>query len=112
MRKLSVLVAAVAFLVASTSFAGTTPVSEKVPTTISAELGKYLANPDFEFDQNEVAKVSFMVNKDNEVVVLSVDSDNEQLISFIKARLNYQKVSAKVLKGTEYTLPVRIKQLS
>ena len=112
MRKLSVLVAAVAFLVASTSFAGTNPAGEKVPTTIEAELGKFLSNPDFEFDQGELAKVSFMVNKEGEVVVLSVDSDNEQLVSFIKARLNYKKITAKVLKGTEYTLPVRLKQLS
>ncbi len=112
MRKLSVVVAAVAFLVASTSFAGTTPASEKVPTSISAEMGKYLANPDFDFSQNEVAKVSFMINKDSEIVVLSVDSDNEQLISFIKARLNYKKINAKVLKGTEYTLPVRLMQLT
>lgn len=112
MRKLSVLVAAVAFLVASTSFAGTNPASEKVPTSISVELGKYLSNPDFDFDQGELAKVSFMVNKDNEIVVMSVDSDNEQLISFIKARLNYKKITSKVIKGAEYTLPIRLKQLA
>lgn len=111
MRKLSLLVAAVAFLVASTSFAGNVPATEKVPTSISTELGKHLTNPDFEFAQNTIAKVSFMVNKDNEVVVLSVDSDNEQLVSFIKARLNYQKVTAKIAKGTEYTLPVRLKTI-
>lgn len=76
---------------------------------ITQEISKFLANPNFDFGAEETAKVSFMINKDNEVVVLSVDSENEKVISYIKARLNYQKLDAKGQKGHEYTVPVRLK---
>lgn len=108
MRKLSLLVVALAFLVGSTATAATEP-TESNPVTISQEIGKFLANPDFDFGDEETAKVSFMINKDNEVVVLSVDSENESLVSYIKGRLNYQKISADAQKGMEYTVPVRLK---
>ena len=109
MRKLSLLVVALAVLVGTTATAATEP-TEPNPVTITKEIGKYLANPDFDFGAEETAKVSFMVNRDKEVVVLSVDSDNEALITYIKARLNYKKLSAaEVQKGMEYTVPVRLK---
>ena len=109
MRKLSLLVVALAFLVGTTANAATEPTAEKVPTTISQEIAKYLANPDFEFGAEQTAKVSFMINKDHEVVVLSVDAENDAIESYIKARLNYQKLSADALEGTEYLVPVRLK---
>lgn len=111
MRKLSLLVVALAFLAGTTATAATEP-TEPNPITITKEISKFLANPDFDFGAEETAKVSFMINKDKEVVVLSVDSDNEAVISYIKARLNYQKLaSAEVQKGMEYTVPVRLKTI-
>ncbi|MEJ6793090.1 MAG: hypothetical protein QNK89_10270 [Lacinutrix sp.] len=38
-----------------------------------------------------------MLNKNKEIVVISVDTENEGLESYIKTRLNYSKLN---LKGT------------
>ena len=108
MRKLSLLVVALAFFVGTTANAATEP-NESNPVTITQEIGKFLANPDFDFGSEEIAKASFMINKDNEVVVLSVDSDNDTVVSYIKSRLNYQKLEADAQTGMEYTVPVRLK---
>lgn len=55
------------------------------------------------------AQVSFMVNKNNELVVVSVDSSNELLDTFIKSKLNYKKVKAAgTKKGEVYILPLKV----
>ena len=57
------------------------------------------------------AQVSFMINKNNEVVVVSVDSKNEILDSYIKNKLNYQKmVVPGAKKGEIYILPLKVKK--
>lgn len=63
-------------------------------------------------DQNE-AHVLFTVNSKRELIVLSVDSDNDQLESYLKGRLNYKKVNHRPSKNGEiYLLPVKmVKQI-
>ena len=52
-----------------------------------------------------------MLNNDNEVIVVSVDSKSNSVASYVKAKLNYQKIDVKGLKkGKIYTVPLTIKQ--
>ncbi len=59
------------------------------------------------------ADVLFTVNANKELIVLSVDSNSDQLESYLKAKLNYKKVNHKPSKyGEIYLLPVKmIKEL-
>ncbi len=59
------------------------------------------------------ADVMFTVNNDRELIVLSVDTENAQLESYLKRKLNYKKVNHTPTKNGEiYLLPVKmIKQL-
>ena len=59
------------------------------------------------------ADVLFTVNNNKELIVLSVDTENVQLESYLKRKLNYKKVNHKPTKNGEiYLLPVKmIKQL-
>ncbi|MCP4883889.1 MAG: hypothetical protein GY908_08860 [Flavobacteriales bacterium] len=55
------------------------------------------------------ADVLFTVTTDRELIVLSVDSDNDQLESYLKAKLNYKKVNHRPSKhGEIYLLPVKM----
>ncbi len=59
-------------------------------------------------DQNE-ADVLFTVNSNKELIVLSVDTENDQLESYLKAKLNYKKVHHRPSKNGEiYLLPVKM----
>ncbi|MAU72180.1 MAG: hypothetical protein CML04_08800 [Pseudozobellia sp.] len=61
---------------------------------------------------NEVdmtAQVRFTLNKEQEIVVLSVDSEDANLENFVKAKLNYKKVNmASFVEGKLYTVAVRV----
>ncbi|MDH3796007.1 MAG: hypothetical protein OER83_03950, partial [Flavobacteriaceae bacterium] len=55
------------------------------------------------------AVVKFTLNAEQEIVVLSVQTDDDSLETFLKYRLNYQKVELENFKeGRTYTVPVRI----
>ena len=55
------------------------------------------------------ATVTLTINKNNEIVVLSVESEDESLEGYLKGRLNYQEVTDDVTSGPRsYVIPVRI----
>jgi len=65
--------------------------------------------PDGSVEISSRGNMSITINKDGEIVVLSVDTADETLEGFVKGRLNYKKVELNNFKaGRTYTVPVRI----
>ena len=82
MRKVNVILMAFVLLVSTTMLtAAENPVLPKDNT--STEIAKLLKDPGFEIETETTAYVTFIVNKENEIVVLSVDSENEAMEKFI-----------------------------
>jgi len=107
MKTVNVLMVA-ALLTVNTAFAtGTEPTADKKEKTVTEQVATLLDKPEFEVTKELVAQVTLMVNNKYEVVVLSVDTDEEYLADFIKSRLNYEKLSTRTI-GSQFTLPVRI----
>ena len=89
----------------------TTKETIEEPTTIIKEIKKLLNKPNFKIDQDLNALVKIVINQDNQMVVLSVDSNNEMVESFIKSRLNYKTLDNNITeKDKAYIVPVRITQ--
>ena len=107
MKKVNFLVLAVAIMVSSVLSASTEPAKADNPTTLSKTIGTLLQKPSFEVQEDLTAKVTFTVNEDNEIVVLTVDTDTEAVEDFIKSRLNYEKLDTNKI-GEQFTVPVRI----
>ena len=64
-----------------------------------------------DLDYDASATIMLTVNMDNEIVVLSVDSNNKDVASFIKSRLNYQKLDGEFdSKLKAYKVPIKILQ--
>lgn len=108
MKKLSVLLAAF-LLIGTTVFASENVTSSKKTTGASAEMTKLLKNPEFIVDHEMEANVLFTVNQDNEIVVLSVESEESEVISYVKERLQNRELKTDLEIGKQYVLPVRIK---
>lgn len=108
MRKSSLLFFATALFVVGTLSAATTENLE--PTKkLSYQILKMLETNSFDIKDDLVADVRFTINKEGEIVVLSVDTEAEVLENFVKARLNYQKVELEnAREGQLYTVPIRI----
>ena len=55
------------------------------------------------------ADVMFTVNNNKEIIILSVESDNAQLVTYLKRKLNYKKVTHRPGEyGEIYLLPVKM----
>ena len=109
MRKLSLVFVAAMLLVTGNILAND---SIKIDPTkkLSTQIHDLMDGNNFTSDDvNLTAQVRFTLNNEGEIVVLSVDSDNERLASFVKGRLNYKKVDVTGAKeGKMYTIPIKI----
>lgn len=109
MTKIKSLFAAFAFALLSTAtFAYT-------PTTLDdlrSEIADHLSSIDISqmAIESQTLQVKFVVNEENELIVLSVD--DKKLDNTIKNKLNYQKLSTEgVEKNTVITVPITFKKV-
>ena len=113
------LVAAIAFSSVLSASTGNEKKAETAKTSeatmITDAVESLLKNPSFIIEEDLTAKVTLTINKDNEIVVLSVDCatsnrcDNNKLESYLKSRLNYNELPSAVVKGQKtFVVPVRI----
>jgi uncharacterized membrane protein YgcG len=107
MKKLSVILLAFVLLI-GTGISAASVELKKDKKTVSQEIGMLLkdANIDLEVDVN--AYVTFMINEEAEIVVLTIDTKDEMIERFIKSRLNYHKLQNELIPGQEYQVPIRI----
>ncbi|WP_339651704.1 hypothetical protein [uncultured Maribacter sp.] len=110
MRKLSLVVVA-AMLLATGNVLANDTIGENPTTSLSTQISALLSENNFSEEQTDLtAQVRFTLNNDGEIVVLSVSTDFEKMESFVKNKLNYQKVNLnEVEEGKIYTIPVRVK---
>ena len=114
MRKISFVFAAALLLSAGNIFASEVPTSSENPKAKICTQIESLLEESNGYNLGEAdelsAMVRFMLNDDKEIIVLSVDTPDERLERFVKARLNYEKVSDQNLKkGKAYKIPVRVR---
>jgi len=109
MRKLPVVLAAAFLFIAGNLFANDSETSDP-NKELAVQIGELLKDNTFVLDEEDItAKVLFTLNHKKEIVVISVDTDDEVLERFVKSRLNYKTVEIPVSKeGTMFTVPVRI----
>ena len=83
--------------------------SKAVKVSMNKEIGTLLSKSSLKLEKTYLINVAFTVNKDNEIVVLNVDTEDVSVERFIQDRLNYKKLKAKALVGQNYFVPVRLK---
>ncbi len=107
MKKFAVLFLAIVFS-SATAFANNDATKTKEEgQALRTEIFKLVSI--FESEKTVSADVSFMINKKGEIIVLSVDSENEKLEKFVKATLNYKSVKKVVSKRMKvFKLPLKI----
>jgi len=72
--------------------------SDRVPsveeTKIREQIVDLLKRPEIRIEEEVLnANIKFILNANNEIVVLTVDSNQEMVDNYVKSRLNYQKLN-------------------
>ena len=109
MRTIKSTIIALVLLVGTTLFAAN-PIADKVnKEEATQEIAQLLDNPDFEFENGTVATVILMVNSDGELVIISVSTEDRQIESYIKSRLDHRKLKNTLDTGKTYELLITFK---
>jgi len=113
MKNLKLLFLALALFTINISAANLNPIkpTDELRIEIVELIGTNYMN---EMQADELgAEVLFTVNNNREIIILSVDSDDDLLERYLKSKLNYKKVNHRPSKNGEiYLLPVKmVKQL-
>lgn len=106
MRKFSLVLVA-AMLFSTASILANNEIETNPAKKLKAQITALLADHDLK--ESGIAQVRFTLNKDKEIVVLSIDTNDDSIAYYVKNRLNYKKVDIKEVKeGKLYTIPVRL----
>ncbi len=107
MKKLSLVLFA-ALLFTAGNIMAVDP-TDKPVKRLAVQIQEMLENNQFDVSEDLTADVRFTINREGEIVVLSINTKNEQMVGFVKGRLNYKKVVLeKIEEGKIYTVPVRV----
>ena len=109
MKKLSVILVAFALLLGTNMAATEVGLDKEKEFTITQEIGALLKGADIALEEDVNSMVTFMINEEGEIVVLTVDTDDLTIEKFIKSRLNYHKLQNKLTTGGEYKVPIIMK---
>ncbi|MFT4610969.1 MAG: hypothetical protein ACJA1H_000680 [Glaciecola sp.] len=110
MKTLKILALVLAITFSSSISASTNPLENDEPEKVTEIISELLKNPRIQFKTELSAMVEFTVNKDNEIVVLSVSTESKTFERFIKYRLNYKKISKDAVGNQKtFIVPVKIK---
>jgi hypothetical protein len=104
--KFILLVSAV-FLLSAASFANPIKPTDQLREEIVDIIGFSFLD---DYEENEYsAEVLFTVNSDQELIVLSVNSESDEAEDYLRDKLNYKKVDHLPSKyGEIYLLPVKM----
>lgn len=112
MKKISLIFVAAMLLTVGSVFANYEVVDKNPSKTLSEQIERLLSDNMFKIKKGfeAYAVVYFTVNNENEIVVLTVGTNDETLEAYIKSRLNYMMVdnAADCKAGVTYRVPVRI----
>jgi hypothetical protein len=109
MKKLPVLIASALLLTAGNLFANDSKTTDP-KKDLAIQISELLDKNSFIIEDHDLtAEVLFTLNDKKEIVVISVNTQDEVLERFVKSRLNYHAVDlAAAEEGKMYTVPVRI----
>ncbi|WP_411894659.1 hypothetical protein [Winogradskyella sp. A2] len=111
MKALKMFVLAVAITFSSVLTASTNPANDAEPKTVTETVGDLLKNPDLQLNAEVDAIVDLVINENNEMVVLNVETSDETVANFIKYRLNYKKLSKEAIGyNRSFKVPVKLIQ--
>lgn len=110
MKKLK-LIAAIVLLVFSGTISASTPEYEKSTKDLSIQIKELLKDNVIDTEKGDVtAAVWFMLNEDNKIVVLDIDSDRPDLKWFVKRKLKGKRLIANENeRGKKFVVTIIVK---
>lgn len=102
---------AIALVMGTTSLFATTPVNPVGSIEeIHEQITELIDNVNVDFDENKTVDLIFTFSSAGEIVVLDVDSNDREVIKFVRRHVNYKKIDNPGVKDLIYTVTLKIEE--
>lgn len=109
MKKFKLL--AIAFIVGTATLFATEVDDPDVPKTeIRDQIIDLLENPEFTIENEVTVNVSFTFSSEGEIVVLNVDSQNDEVLSYIRTNLNHKTIENPGEQDKVFIMPLKFEK--
>ena len=75
------------------------------------QIVKLLNTPDFTIENDIQVNITFTFSSEGEIVVLSVDSKDRDVLKYIRKNLNYKKIQNPGKRDKLYSMPIKVKSV-
>lgn len=107
MKKVQLLL--VAFVMGTLSlFANNVETPNVSKDEIRKQIIELIESTEMNFEQNSFVNITFTFNTEGEIIVLKVDSMNQNIISFVRENLNGKKLEKPGKVNKEYIMPISV----
>ena len=108
MKKLKLL--ALALLIGTASiFAANGDNPVEANKRIRSQIVDLLQTPEFGVEKEINVMLTFTFSSAGEIVILNVDSKNQDVLNYLRGNLNYKKVKSPGERDKLYTMPLKLK---
>ena len=73
-----------------------------------SEIVQLLKAPDFTLSADVNVNIEFTFSSEGELVILSVDSKNSEILNYVRENLNYKKIENPGKRDKLYTMPLKL----
>ncbi len=101
---------AIALVLGTTSLFANTIISPEVSKDeIRKQIVELVGNSKVSIDETVTVNVTFTFSSEGEIVVLKVDSRDEQVLNFVRKNLNSKKLEKPGKANKRFSMPITIK---
>ena len=98
----------VALLIGTTTLLASTTNPDPAKAELRSQIAELLAEPDFTVKEDLTVNIEFTFSSEGEVVVLSIDSYDEEVVDYVRENLNYKKIVNPGKANKLYLLPLKL----
>lgn len=108
MKKLMILALALVF--GTTTLFASNVLPDDDNKNIRSQILKLIDTPDFSINEDTTVTIKFTFNSESEIIVLSVDSKDRDVLNYVRKNLNNKVISNPGEKDKLYSIPLTIKE--
>ena len=108
MKKL--MLTALAIVISTTTLFASNVIPEDSNKNIRNQIIKLMDTPEFELNNDTAITINFTFNSEGEIIVLSVDSKNRDILNYVRKNINHKTIVNPGEKDKVYTMPLIMKK--
>ena len=104
------MLTALALVIATTTLFASNEIPDETNKNIRSQIIKLMDAPEFTIKEDTTVAITFTFNSENQIIVLSVDSKDNNVLNYIRKNLNHNVIANPGERDKLYSFQLKVKQ--